>query len=474
MILKLAVLELVSLVAAACGTVLASTRLLPNQWPDVAILLTKTLAVALCCIVSFYYNDLYDFRIVRTFGDFAARLFQAFGVAFILLAVPYALFPAIRISADLFLTSLIVMLAVLLPLRALLYVAIAQKPFTERVLILGTTPLASAIVELMRSTPYSGYEILVVAENGSTPVGFSPVESLVGSLDCLGKILEEVQPYRIIIALAERRARLPVRDLLEARVRGCIVEDGVNVYERLTGKLAIETLTPSTLIFSGDFRKSRLDLAAGRCISLLVSVIGLILCSPLIALVALAIKIDSRGSVFFIQDRVGMAARRFRLFKFRTMHIANGPTSEWAGDNATRITRVGKWLRKYRLDELPQFFNVMRGDMNLVGPRPHPVSNFELFNEHIPYYWLRTKVRPGITGWAQVRYQYANNLDEETEKMRYDLYYIKHLSVAFDLRILFDTVKTVLFGSQSFEVDGPPVAATSTTASTGGALEAAK
>jgi len=207
---------------------------------------------------------------------------------------------------------------------------------------------------------------------------------------------------------------------------------------------------------------------------LLVSVIGLIVFAPLIALVSLAIKIDSPGPVFFIQDRVGMAARRFRLIKFRTMHLVDGPTSEWAGDNTMRITRVGKWLRKYRLDELPQFFNVMRGDMNLVGPRPHPVSNFELFNEHIPYYWLRTKVRPGITGWAQVRYRYANNLDEETEKMRYDLYYIKHLSVAFDVRILFDTVKTVLFGSESVEVDGGPVAVTSGPISTGHTLEATK
>jgi sugar transferase (PEP-CTERM system associated) len=474
MILKLAVLDGFSVLAAVCGTVVVSTTLLLNPWTDVAVLLTKALAIALCCVVSFYYNDLYDLRIVRTFGEFAARLFQAFGVAFILLAVLYAMFPAIRISAELFLISLIVILVVLLPLRAMFYIVMTQKPFMERVLILGTTPLASTIIKLMTSTPCSGYEILGIADNGPAPAGFAVGDSVVGSLDRLGKILEEVQPHRIIVALAERRARLPVRDLLEARLRGCIVEDGVNVYERLTGKLAIETLTPSTLIFSGDFRKARLDLAAGRCISLLVSVVGLMVCSPLLALAALAIKVDSRGPVFFIQDRVGMAGRRFRLIKFRTMHLIDGPTSEWACDNTTRITRVGKWLRRYRLDELPQFFNVMRGDMNLVGPRPHPVSNFKLFNEHIPYYWLRAKVRPGITGWAQVRYQYANNLDEETEKMRYDLYYIKHLSIAFDLRILFDTVKTVLFGSASVDVDGRSIAATADTVSTGRPVEAAK
>ena len=146
-----------------------------------------------------------------------------------------------------------------------------------------------------------------------------------------------------------------------------------------------------------------------------------------------------------------MAARRFKLIKFRTMHLVDAAPSEWVRDNEERITRVGKWLRKFRFDELPQFFNVIRGDMNLVGPRPHPVSNFELFTARIPYYSLRSGVRPGITGWAQVRYGYANNLDEETEKMRYDLYYIKHLSLSFDVRILFDTVKTVLFGSQSVE-----------------------
>jgi len=475
MILKLATLEVVSLLAAVCGGMLFSTTLLLNHWTDAALLLTKALAISLCCVVAFYYNDLYDLRIVRTFAEFATRLFQAFGVAFILLAVLYTVFPAIRIAGEPFLISIIIILAILLPLRAVLYiVVVGQKPFLERVLILGATPLASTIIKEMTSTPYSGYAILGVSDQAAASSGFLPEASLVGSLDRLGKILEEVQPHRIIVAMAERRARLPVRDLLEARVRGCIVEDGVNVYERLTGKLAIETLTPSTLIFSGDFRKSRLDLAAGRCISLLVSVIGLIVFSPLLALVALAIKVDSRGPVFFVQDRVGMAARRFRLIKFRTMHVVDGPTSEWVRDNTTRITRVGRWLRKFRLDELPQFFNVMRGDMNLVGPRPHPVSNFELFSEHIPYYWLRAKVRPGITGWAQVRYRYANNLDEETEKMRYDLYYIKHLSAAFDLRILFDTVKTVLFGSESVEVEGRAVPATSNKVAAGHTLEAAK
>jgi len=478
MILKLAMLEGLSLLAAVAGAILLWTMPILTQWTDLALVLVKVVAISLCCGISFYYNDLYDLRVVRAFGEFAARLFHAFGVAFILLAVLYAVFPELKISSEPFLVSVFAILAVLLPLRAVLYIVFRRKPFLEQVLILGTTPLASTLIREIVARPYLGYSILGVADSAPAPAGFPLADSLLGPLNRLGKILEDLRPDRTIVALAERRARLPVRELLEARVRGCIVEDGVNVYERLTGKLAIETLTPSNLIFSGDFKKSHLDLATGRAISLLVSVLGIVVLFPLLGVLALLIKLDSPGPVFFVQERAGLAAKRFRLIKFRTMRVADAPTSEWACDNAARITRIGKWVRKFRLDELPQFFNVIRGDMNLVGPRPHPVSNFELFIENIPYYSLRSVVRPGITGWAQVRYGYANNLNEETEKMRYDLYYIKHLSVSSDLRLPFDTVKTVLFGSPSVEADRragaldrrPPL----TTVSTGPSLEAAK
>ncbi|HZO38331.1 MAG TPA: sugar transferase [Methylomirabilota bacterium] len=471
MILKLALLEGLSLFVAVFGATLTWTT---PPWADVMMALTRALAISLCCVVSFYYNDLYDLRIVRDFSAFAGRLFHAFGVAFILLAGLYALFPAIRISSGAFLVSLLISVAMLLPLRAVLYSVVRRNPFFERVVILGTTPLAATIIREIVSRPFVGYSIVGVADSSPVPADFPLADRFFGPLNRLGKILADLQPQRVIVALAERRERLPVRELLEARVAGCIVEDGVNVHERLTGKLAIEALTPSNLIFSSDFKKSRPELAAGRAISLLISVIGMIALSPLLGLVALLIRLDSPGPVFFVQERVGLAAKRFKLIKFRTMHLSDAPPSEWACDNAERITRIGKWLRKFRLDELPQFFNVINGDMNLVGPRPHPVSNFELFIENIPYYSLRAVVRPGITGWAQVRYGYANNLDEETEKMRYDLYYIKHLSLSFDLRILFDTVKTVLFGSESIDVDRQHAVAATTEISTRRPLEAAK
>jgi lipopolysaccharide/colanic/teichoic acid biosynthesis glycosyltransferase len=168
-----------------------------------------------------------------------------------------------------------------------------------------------------------------------------------------------------------------------------------------------------------------------------------------------AVKLDSRGPMFFIQDRAGRNGRPFGLIKFRTMHPATGPTSEWVSDNVSRITRVGYYLRHFRLDELPQLLNVLRGEMNLVGPRPHPVTNQAIFMEHIAYYGLRSTVRPGVTGWAQIRYGYANNLAEETEKMRYDLYYIKNRSLWLDLRIMLETVATVIFGKGATEVSRP-------------------
>ena len=423
-----------------------------STWLNLAALILKGLALSFCCVVSFYYNDLYDLRIVRNFREFASRLLQSFGVAFILLAGFYTIFPRANIAGGPFVSSLLIIAGLLLPLRAISYAVMRSRPFTERVLVVGVTPFAQTLLEQIEAQPHWRYTIVgLVSDGASTPTP-TPRYPLLGSLEDLRRIIADAQPDRILIALSDRRGRMPLRELLEARSRRILIEDGVEVYERLMGKLAIESLGPSSLIFSKDFLKSRLDVALGRAVSLVVSVVGLVGLAPLLTLIGLAIKLDSSGPMLFVQDRVGMNGKPFRLLKFRTMHHVKGCVSEWAHDNSHRITRVGKWLRKFRLDELPQFVNIIRGDMNLVGPRPHPVSNFRLFLDSIPYYTLRSVVRPGVTGWAQIRYRYANNLEEETEKMRYDLYYIKHLSIWFDLRILFDTIKTVLF-------DRPSVAA---------------
>jgi lipopolysaccharide/colanic/teichoic acid biosynthesis glycosyltransferase len=281
----------------------------------------------------------------------------------------------------------------------------------------------------------------------------------------LRETIVELRPDCIVVALVERRGKTPVRELLDSCVlRGVIVEDATDFYERLTGKLAIGSLRPTSILFSRRFRPSRLHQLFARYLSLTIALIGLAASAPLLAVIALAIRLDSPGPILFVQPRAGKDRQPFRLMKFRTMHVTGAPHSEWARDNGDRVTRVGRWLRTLRLDELPQFINIVRGEMNLVGPRPHPVSNLDLFtlvarnlNElpgtAIGYYELRSLVRPGLTGWAQVRYGYANNLEEEIEKLRFDLYYVKYASPWLDVRILIETVRVLLFRRLS---DGLP------------------
>lgn len=334
--------------------------------------------------------------------------------------------------------------SIVLMLLAWLWLLEVRGEFASRVVIIGSGPLANRLVHEMHGRRRR-YKVAAVVDDPGLITG-APSGLLAGPLTRLGEIVDELRPDRVVIALTDRRGRLPMKELLMARVSGVAIEEGVECLERLTRKVAIEALSPSSLIASGHFRKTHLDLALGRGVSLIASLAAVILLAPFFAVIALAIALDSPGPVLFIHDRAGRGGRRIRLLKFRTMRPSTGPTSEWEKDNGHRITRVGRWLRRYRLDELPQLVNVVRGDMNLVGPRPHPMSNVELFSQQIPYYAVRSVVRPGLTGWAQVRQGYANDLQEEIEKMRYDLYYIKHMSVWLDLRILFDTFYAVLAG----------------------------
>ena len=314
----------------------------------------------------------------------------------------------------------------------------------ERVLILGSGALARDLIREMKARG-SRWTVVGVIPEVRTPGPPSPYP-VMGSLEDLGDIVGKARPHRIVVALDERRGRLPVESLLDSRVRGVAVEHGVEFYERVTRRLAIDALTPSALIFSGGFRRRRIAGVVGRGMSFFLSAAALAMTAPLWPLIALAIRLDSRGPAVYRQERVGRGARTFSLLKFRTMHGDGASDSSWVRDNTTRITRAGRFLRWSHLDELPQLLNVLRGDMNLVGPRPHPVSNFALFSTGIPYYALRAAIRPGVTGWAQVCYRYANTLAEESAKMRYDLYYIKHRSLWLDLRILARTARVLLLG----------------------------
>jgi lipopolysaccharide/colanic/teichoic acid biosynthesis glycosyltransferase len=353
------------------------------------------------------------------------------------------------------LTALVVVgvvLAPFLPVRAIASRVLRRRRRGQHLLIVGGSPLARMVIDEVERRPdlrHTAVDVVDDAEN-------------------LTRVIEAARPDRIVVALTERRGRLPLYRLVESLARGIVVEDVTESYERLTGKLALEALWPSTVIFSRDFRASRIHGALARVLSLAISFIGLIVLAPVLGLVAVLIVLDSGRPVFFVQKRVGQFGRVFTLIKFRTMRPASQPNSEWEQDNRDRITRLGRSLRRFRLDELPQLINVLRGDMNLVGPRPHPVTSVEMLilaarnlneisGDAIPYYSLRCSVRPGMTGWAQVRYKYANSLEEEMEKIRYDLYYVKHQSLWLDLRIIFTTVKAIVRGRMESAPDVRPV-----------------
>jgi exopolysaccharide biosynthesis polyprenyl glycosylphosphotransferase len=402
--------------------------------------------VAVVCLAAFYYNDLYDFEAPHDAGQLFTRLCRALGVAALVLAGTYLLFPTAVIGGNLAPYALCVTLFAVLVLRLAVYALAKHTAFSERVLIMGGGRLAAELADQIATRPDLAMRVAgVLAPDG---VAVDGVPRL-GAYGDVAEVVLREHPNRIIVAMPDRRGNLPVSALLACRFRGVRVEEGTKAYERFMRRLAVESLTPSALIFGDGFRVSRAQLAVKRVISVAIASVALVVTAPLIALIALVITLESRGPVFFIQERIGLGGRLFRLIKFRTMRQAErGADGIWQRDNASRVTRFGAVLRRYRLDELPQCVNILRGDMSLVGPRPEMASNAATFSAVIPFYNLRHEVRPGLTGWAQVRAGYSMSTEEVTRKLCYDLYYIKHLSLRFDLWILFDTVKFVLSGKR--------------------------
>lgn len=271
---------------------------------------------------------------------------------------------------------------------------------------------------------------------------------VLGGLDQVGELIAAQRPHRIVLALQELRRQLPVAELLAARSAGVQIEESPTLFERVTGRVVLESIRPSWLILSDGFRTSTWLRLYQRATSMAFALVGLVLLSPVLALVAVAIKLDSRGPVIYRQERVGRNGRCFQVLKFRSMRAdaeqSCGPV--WAQQRDPRITRVGAWLRKLRLDEVPQLFNILQGQMNLVGPRPERPKFVDEFRRAIPYYDIRHSVRPGITGWAQVSRDYGASLEDAREKLEYDLFYIKNLSLWLDLFIIFQTTKIIALG----------------------------
>jgi exopolysaccharide biosynthesis polyprenyl glycosylphosphotransferase len=402
--------------------------------------------VVLVCSAAFYFNDLYEFETPHNLLQLFGRLCRALGTAALLLAGTYLVFPQTMIPGNSASDALLLLLGTILLVRATVYGLAKRAPFTERVLVLGAGTLAAELGRQIRTRPDLALTCVgFLGDTETAPMGGARL----GSYGDVTEVVGRYRPDRIIVAMPDRRGHLPVADLLACRFRGIVIEEGTQTFERFTRRLAVEALSPSALIFGDGFRVSRTYVLLKRVMSVGIAIGALVVAAPFLALIALLIKLESPGPVFFIQERVGLGGRIFRLIKFRTMRVCSEADEEvWQRDNQSRVTRVGAILRTYRLDETPQFINILRGDMSLVGPRPEMAGNVTTFSAVIPFYNLRHEVRPGLTGWAQVKAGYSMSVEEVTQKLCYDLYYVKHMSLRFDLRILFDTVKFVLCGKR--------------------------
>ena len=408
----------------------------------------KVLLIVVVVQLSLYYFDLYDLKIFRSNVELAIRLLQSLGVSSIFLAILYYLFPFLIVGRGIFLISLGFMGAVIVSWRIIYNHILKAKQLDQRIMIIGSGQLAKSIAIEIIDKADTGFNVIGFITDNPERVGEKLVNpSVIGDQSQILEIAMKEKVNRIIVALEERRGKFPEDQLLSCRMRGIPVEDGIEFYEHLTGRLQVESLRPSVLIFSNGFKKSKLTMWTKRVVGFSLSFIGLVLLSPLILMISILIKIESRGPIFYRQKRVGENGKVFKLIKFRSMVVnaeTNGPV--WAEANDKRITRVGRWIRKWRLDEIPQMFNVLKGDMSFVGPRPERPYFVETLRREIPYYDRRFSVKPGITGWAQIKYQYGASKEDALEKLKYDLYYIKNLSPLFDLLIIFETIKVVLFG----------------------------
>ena len=402
--------------------------------------------MASLCELCFYYNDLYDFTIVHSTRELVIRVLQATGAAAIVLGAAHATAPSLSLGTPTVITALTLIVATVLLWRVAFATFAQDARFAERLLILGTGSTAQLVAGRIASQMDFAYRLVGFVDDGSG-AHCVRAQNILGSIDDIERLIDTWHVDRIVVGLSDRRGRLPIAALLRAKLAGVRVEDATTTYERLTGKILLDDLKPSWLIFSDGFRVSRRTRAIKRLLDLAIAIVGGLIAAPLMLLTAAIVKLDSRGPALYSQERVGENGVIFTLYKFRSMRIdAEGATPVWARDRDDRITRVGRFIRTTRLDELPQLWNVIRGDMSFVGPRPERPYFVEQLAAVIPFYMERHAVKPGLTGWAQVKYRYGSSVEDATEKLRYDLYYLKHMSIVFDLTIAVDTVKVMLFG----------------------------
>lgn len=407
----------------------------------------KILIVGAVCMLCMYYYDLYDSLVIGSLREALTRLIQVLGTACLVLALLYYAYPPVQLRRGLFVLGIVLAGGFLAAWRRLFLVFSRSMNLTQRTILLGAGPLARSLATEIEKRPELGVTLLGYVDRNPSSADTNGVPCL-GTIEELRSLVEHERVDRVILTMADRRGNLPVQELLQLKTRGVAIEDGAAVYEAITGKVPIDSLRPSWLLLSKGFCVSQAMHLYKRAGSIVGSALALTVALPLMALIALAIRLESPGPVIFRQKRVGKDRKAFTLYKFRSMwHEADGNgRPKPAAEHDARITRVGRWLRRTRLDELPQLYNILRGDMCFIGPRPFTPDTEEECDRQIPFYSQRWAVKPGATGWAQVQRGYCASLEDNIDKLSCDLFYIKNLSIGLDCLILFQTIKILLLG----------------------------
>ena len=408
----------------------------------------KAAFIAVVCQICLYFADLYNPRVISDRRELFVRTVRALGATSFLLAASYYWFPALVLGRGVFALSAFLVIAAVIGWRLVFEWFVSRVGPRERLLLVGTSPASIALArELYDMRHQVGVEIVGFIDPDPNRVGATVINpGVVGTIEDIPAIVRARGVNRVVISLSESRGALPMDKLLEMKVDGVAFAHLASVYEQYSGKIAVENLRPSWFIFSDGFRRSAWLPFAKRGVDIVLALFGLLVASPVMALVALAIKATSEGPVLYHQARVGHHGRIFTVHKFRSMKVnaEAGTGAVWATADDPRIMPFGRFLRRTRLDELPQLWNILAGDMSFVGPRPERPEFVQHLTEDIPYYTQRHVVRPGLTGWAQIRYTYAASVEDALMKLQYDLFYIKNMSLALDLFIIFSTIKTVV------------------------------
>jgi sugar transferase (PEP-CTERM system associated) len=409
----------------------------------------KALLATVFCLMAFYLFDLYDFVIMHDRRELTLRLIQALGLAWVALALAFYIHPGFMLGRGISIIALPLALGLMVLWRVSIHWFLGHPDFGEKILIVGSGKMAVELAREVLSRPDAGYRIVGFVGTDSELLGKSLINPrVIGLTEELDALVQRERIDRLVVAMGERRGLLPTEKLLQLSLAGHVsIEEGASFYERITGRVSLDMIRPSWLIFTGRGRQAKLSGVVRNAVHWLVALMGAILSLPITIVTAVLIKLDSRGPVFYRQERVGKNGEPFVLMKFRSMNVdaeKSGPV--WASKGDDRTTRIGRIIRKIRVDEIPQFWNILKGEMSFVGPRPERPHFVEQLSREIPYYEQRHLIAPGLTGWAQIKYPYGASIEDAKQKLQYDLFYIKNYSLVLDGIILFETIKIILFG----------------------------